>query len=175
MCSSGSSIPSLCDALCLLVPTNSRSHAPVMFDGQKICQRWSSGFGCDRDRCHNVHVGSHNILNECHRYQRGQPCHTNPCYRLHVPPGASASSSAAPPPPPPWHAPPRQAPQPPTDPDAVLAAVKEILAAFPQDAQCREAKKLLLRFHDDRNPEPELQQVFRNTVHFLTDIVNGSR
>ena len=141
---------------------------------QPVCHRWKSGFGCDRARCSNHHNVADDILNECHRYQRGQPCHTNPCYRLHVQPGSSSSSSTAPPPqppPPPPGRPPTQEPHP----DAVLAAVRAILAKCPEDAQCRLAKKFLVKFHQDHNPEPELQLVFRNTVLFLTDMVNKNR
>ena len=138
---------------------------------QQLCRRWGSGFGCDRARCPYHHNAAADILNECHRWQRGQTCNTIPCYRLHVPPGSSASSSTAPPPPPPPVQPPAQEPRP----DAVLEAVRAILARCPEHEQSRLAKKLLLKFHEDHNPEPELQHVFRNTALFLTDMVNNNR
>ena len=141
---------------------------------QQLCRRWAAGWGCDRARCPYHHNVAADILNKCHRWQRGQTCRTTPCYRLHVQPGSSSSSSTAPPPqppPPPPVRPPAQEPHP----DAVLAAVKAILARCPEHDQCRLAKKLLVKFHEDHNPEPELRQVFRDTERFLTDMVNKNR
>ena len=59
-------------------------------------------------------------------------------------------------------------------PDLLLEAVKGIIAQAGAD-RCRTAKRLLKKFHDDHTPEEELKRVFRNTVLFLTDIVNTPR
>ncbi len=143
--------------------------------GAPMCHRWRSGWGCDF-ACNGHHAPSDDILNECHRFQRGRNCHTNPCYRLHVAPGSSASSSnAAPPPPgPPPGPPPNRATPIQPAPDLLLAAVKKIIARAGED-RCRTAKQLLRKFHDDHTPDAELQAVFLNTVLFLTDIVNTTR
>ena len=154
------------------------SHDPELGrrPGAPICHRWRSGWGCDRVGCLGHHAPSDDILNECHRFQRGRSCHTVPCYRLHVRAGSSASSSnAAPPPPgPPPGPPPNRAPPVQPAPDLLLAAVKRIIAQAGED-QCRTAKRLLRKFHDDHTPEEELQRVFLNTVLFLTDVVNSNR
>ena len=143
--------------------------------GAPMCHRWRSGWGCDL-ACNGHHAPSDDILNECHRFQRGKNCHTTPCYRLHVEPGSSArSSNAAPPPPgPPPGPPPNRAPPIQPAPDLLLAAVKGIIARAGED-RCRTAKRLLKKFHDDHTPDAELRGVFLTTVLFLTDIVNAAR
>ena len=145
--------------------------------GATPCQRWNAGYGCDRANCFYNHLESKDILNECHKFQRGSRCATIPCYRIHcepgtsyVPPSSSSSSSNA--------APSRPAPPPPPPPqpvDVLLAAVRTIIDGLPQADRCRAAKRLLKKFHDDHTPDVELQTVFLGTVLFLTDIVNMNR
>ena len=93
---------------------------------RSTCHRWKGGFGCDKDWCESsygtVHPSNYDVLNECHRWQRGQECRSTQfaayrpmrCWRIHRPPVGfegeappwRPKSSAAPPPPPPPGAPP---------------------------------------------------------------------
>jgi hypothetical protein len=72
-------------------------------------------------------------------------------------------------PPAPEQAPP-PAPAPPPQ-DALLEAVRRVIAATPAPLRPQKARRLLLKFHDDHTQDAELRRVFRGTVLYLTGVL----
>lgn len=144
------------------------THIEFIMSGHATeCWNWKRGHGCNRKRCTKHHSPYANYLNICHRHQRGQPCASAPCFRIHCSPdqgraaqrdanaaaGMEAGAAGA-------H---RQA-------DVLLDAVRKDFNAMLTPAErAASARTLLRQLHADKTSGfPHLTAALAGTVQYLT-------
>ena len=157
----------------------------------QICASWRRGHGCDRSKCALPDAAHpqdqhHLYRNTCHRWERDESCRTYPCFRLHPRRDPSVPYR--------FHRPtgdPQQSTFPPTRPSPTtttasssssstdnhnlidcgkmfLQAVQITIRSQPPHQQKHLTMQFLRMLHPDRNPDPAMQQLLKDTVTWLT-------
>jgi hypothetical protein len=135
------------------------------------CKQWERGHGCNRSTCRFEHKIKYNILNVCHKYLRGQQCHSKPCHRIHIDVDREQEAHE-------WaqqlneNLSPIGCQQPAEQ--HFKEIIQDIVNNTPQNEKTSKVKKLLTHFHPDKISDPKLVQFFRSTNVFLTSQLNNS-